>query len=180
MMMARYSAVPLQEEYNKLGDGQTDSQSVNIEELSQIISKNNATAEQEEEEKNILLESDFDLQPAATSATPNGTASAGTTSTGTTSTVAGAAVTVSDFSDDPKALDAKSKVQQRIERFGSAVMDEKAKVESRKRRFGAMNGEDPEVAAKRQKLDAEAQRKKVFERAQKFGTALPGNFKLTV
>ena len=176
MMMARYSAVPLQEEYNKLGDGQTDSQSVNIEELNQIISKNNATAEQEEEEKNILLESDFDLQPAATSATPNGTASTGTAS----STVAGAAVTVSDFSDDPKALDAKSKVQQRIERFGSAVMDEKAKVESRKRRFGAMNGEDPEVAAKRQKLDAEAQRKKVFERAQKFGTALPGNFKLTV
>ena len=176
--MARYSAVPLQEEYNKLGDGQTDSQSVNIEELSQIISKNNATAEQEEEEKNILLESDFDLQPAATSATPNGTAAPKTASTvpstGTTS------VTMPDFSDDPKALDAKSKVQQRIERFGSAVMDEKAKVESRKRRFGAMNGEDPEVAAKRQKLDAEAQRKKVFERAQKFGTALPGNFKLTV
>merc|ERR1719249_353870 len=44
-----------------------------------------------------------------------------------------------------------------------------------------MNGEDPEseVSAKKMKIDKEAQRKKIFERAQKFGTKLPKNFKLT-
>merc|ERR1719489_565907 len=65
----------INDEYKKINDGNqlhsnghdTDTQSVNIDE---IISKNNAVVEQEEE-KNISLESDFDLQ---TDTTPNGTA----------------------------------------------------------------------------------------------------------
>ena len=169
-----------QDEYKKIADGNplssnghdTDTQSVNIEE---IISKNNASVTvEQEEEKNISLESDFDLQTAGSSKTDTSPTNASPTT---------ATVTIPDFGDESKALNAKSKVEERRARFGTtAVMDERAKIESRKRRFAAMNGEDPEseVSAKKMKIDKEAQRKKIFERAQKFGTKLPKNFKLTV
>merc|ERR1712126_131955 len=45
------------------------------------------------------------------------------------------------------------------------------------RRFGALN--DGEQDPEQKKIDQETKRRKVFERAQKFGTKLPKNFELT-
>ena len=155
---------------NKEPTSQTKEDEVNIDD---IISKNNASIEAEEEKHQELLQTDFDL--TATTSTPQQPAT----------------ITVSDFdtapiatSTDPTALNNKDKVQERMNRFGTMPLSDSAKLESRKRRFAAMNGDESAATSgpdsKKQKVDKEAERKKIFDRAQKFGTALPKNFKLSV
>lgn len=138
--------------------------------IDDIINKNNESIVEDEEKHQELL-TDFDLttpqQPAQEQEIVSDFAP----------------ITTGPVSLDPNALNNKDKVQDRMNRFGTlpiSAMDDKTKLLSRKRRFAAMGNNDQSPASKKQKVDVEAEKKKIFERAQKFGTALPKNFKLTV
>lgn len=163
---------------NREKENETKPDEVNIDD---IISKNNASIEAEEEKHQELLQTDFDL--TATTSTPQQP----------TESQQASNIIISDFdttsittSTDPLALNNKDKVQERMNRFGTLPLSDSAKLESRKRRFAAMNGDESTSNnengpdSKKQKIDKAAERKKIFDRAQKFGTALPKNFKLSV
>ena len=133
--------------------------SVNIDDIINNNDNDNDN-EQREEEKDTLLQSDFALTE-----TPKQPHSEAVTA---------------DFSEDASALNAKSKVESQTNRFGAIPPSNEDKIESRKRRFGAMDSANASPPAKKQRVDPQKERQKIFERAQKFGTTLPASFKLTV
>jgi len=149
----------INDEYNRLNKDnnseQVDPEQVNIDDII-----NDHKEDQVEEEKNILFIPE----------TPKGPKS---------STV----IIGADFSEDPKALNNRSKVEDRRNRFGTAPISDSDKLESRKRRFADHGTNDnefnPSPPAKKQRIDPKQERSKILQRAQKFGTSLPKNFKLT-
>jgi len=148
----------INDEYNRLNNHNNDDEnkSVNIDD---IINHNNNEQENEEEEKQNILTSDFALNE-----TPKESQSD---------------IVIADFCDDSNALNTKSKIETRSNRFGTMESSDSAKIESRKRRFGSMHELNVLPPTKKQRIDPSKERMKIFERAQKFGTALPKSFKLT-
>eukprot|EP01083_Nonionella_stella_P015923 44530_1 len=164
----------INDEYNRLNKGQHneslhDHDTLTIDDIinntddtepqqPQEPSTQDTEPQEEDEQKNILLE---DEPNAVETPTP-----------GDTQPV------IADFSDDPMALNTKSKMDDRMKRFGTAPVNDKAQIESRKRRFESKDtiGTPP---AKKQRVNHEEERAKILKRAQKFGTNVPKHFKLT-
>jgi len=173
----------INDEYNKINaqnDGDDDAHAVTIDD---IINKETAAETEtaavdvEDEEKQTVYAADFDLNAPSEATATNDGAEAETET-----------VTAPDFAEeDSAALNSRSKVQSRHERFGNAPIDEAAKVESRKRRFAAMaaengadtTGEGGANKKARVEVDPAVERQRILERSQKFGTKLPTDFKLT-
>merc|ERR1712048_945693 len=134
---------------------------VNIDDIINNNDKQEEQPQQEEEEKHETLQADF----ASTTAPKE---------LSTTNVTA-------DFPEDSTALDLKSKIESRQNRFGPLPPSDAEKIESRKRRFASMNASNAatDQPIKKQKVDPAKERQKIFERAQKFGTALPKDFELT-
>jgi len=170
----------INDEYNKISaqnNGDAADDEAHAVSIDDIIEKQTAADGVEDEEKQILYAADFDLNAPSEVTAPTDS---------TLPTAEDNTVTAPDFAEDDNALNSPSKVQSRYERFGNAPLDEAAKVESRKRRFAAMADADGVAAIdstdggnKKARLDPEVERKRILERAQKFGTKLPANLKLT-